>query len=107
MEKGPSIFAKYWTSERNEIYHFYAHADEFGYTQITEYSMAATEFAKSESKDIISFTAKDGRIFKYDTETNEFIILSHGGKIITYFPPENGIEYFYGQFSEYGGYWND
>ena len=34
MEKGPSIYAEYWTSEYNEIYYFYAHADEFGYVRI-------------------------------------------------------------------------
>ena len=36
MEKGPSEYSKYWTSDYNELYHFYAHADEFGYVLMTK-----------------------------------------------------------------------
>ena len=44
--------------------------------------------------------------YKYDTETNEFMIISRNGKIVTYYLPEDGIDYFYGQFDKYGDYWN-
>ena len=105
MEKGPSVYAEYWTSEYNEVYHFYAHGDEFGYVWIIDYSKSAVDFLNRNDDDIESFTAKDGRVFKYDSETNELLI-SRDGKIINYFPPEDGEEYFYSQFDKYGDYWN-
>ena len=45
MEIGPSTYAEYWTSPYEEVNHFYFHANEFGYTLITEYSKAVIEFA--------------------------------------------------------------
>lgn len=109
MEKGPSTFAEYWISPYEEVNHFYFHADEFGFTLITEYSQAAKDFANREGDNTISFTAneeKHGSIYKYDKDTNEFIIISRDGKIVTYFPPKDGIEYFYRQFDKWGEHWN-
>lgn len=109
MEKGPSTYAEYWTSPYNEVNHFYFHADEFGFTLITEFSQAAKDFANREGENIISFTANEEKhwsIYKYDKDTNEFIIISRDGKIVTYFPPEDGIEYFYRQFDKWGDHWN-
>lgn len=105
MEKGPSEYAKYWTSDYNELYHFYAHADEFGYVLIRDYSKAAVDFLNRDDEDIESFTAKDGRVYKYDPNTNELLI-SRDGKIVNYFPPINGEDYFYGQFDKVGDFWN-
>ena len=105
MEKGPSEFAEFWTSPYNELYHFYAHGDEFGFTLLTEYSESAIEFANSEDDGKMSFVSENGEIYMYNPGTNEFLILSRDGKIITYFPPENGIDYFYDQFEKFGDYW--
>ncbi len=109
MEKGPSEFAEYWTSEYEEVNHFYFHADEFGYQLITEYSKAAYNFANEKGSKILSFTAnakKYWSTYKYKMETNEFMIISRGGKIVTYFPPDKGIKYFYDQFNKWGDHWN-
>ena len=97
MEKGPSTFAQYWTSEYEEVNHFYFHADEFGYDLITDYSQAAYEFANSKGENILSFKANEKKLYstyKYNKDTNEFIIISRNGKIVTYFLPEDGIEYY-------------
>ena len=109
MEKGPSTYAEYWISPYEEVNHFYYHADEFGYTLITQYSKAARDFALKEGDSVISFKANEKKFYstyKYDTETNEFMIISRSGKIVTYYLPDNGIDYFYGQFDKYGDYWN-
>ena len=34
------------------------------------------------------------------------MIISRSGKIVTYFPPKNGIEYLYEQYEKWGDYWN-
>ena len=106
MEKGPSTYAEYWTSEYAEVNHFYAHEYDMGYTYITDYSQAAINFANSEDEGNISFTAENGSTYKYNEDTNEFLIVSKDGKIVTYFEPDRGIEYFYEQFDKYGDYWN-
>ncbi len=109
MEKGPSTYAEYWTSEYAEVNHFYAHGYDMGYTYITDYSQAAINFALKKGDNIISFTANEKKFhstYKYDVETNEFIIISRDGKIVTYYLPEDGIDYFYSQFDKYGDYWN-
>lgn len=106
MEKGPSTYAEYWTNEYAEVNHFYAHWYDMGYTYITDYSQAAINFANSEDEENISFTAENGSTYKYNEDTNEFLIVSKDGKIVTYFEPDRGIEYFYEQFDKYGDYWN-
>ena len=50
MEKGPSTYAEYWTSEYAEVNHFYAHGYDMGYTYITDYSQAAINFANSDDE---------------------------------------------------------
>lgn len=80
-----------------------------GYFYIIEYSKTAIAFALKKGECIISFTANEEKrhsTYKYDTETNEFIIISKDGKIVTYYEPTDGIDYFYRQFDEYGDYWN-
>lgn len=106
MEKGPSTYAEYWTNEYAEVNHFYAHGYDMEYTYITDYSQAAINFANSEDEENISFTAENGSTYKYNEDTNEFLIVSKDGKIVTYFEPDRGIEYFYEQFDKYGDYWN-
>ncbi len=106
MEKGPSTYAEYWIYEYAEVNHFYFHGYDMGYTHITKYSQAAISFANSKDENNISFTAKNGSIYKYNNDTNEFLIISKNGKIVTYFEPDRGVEYFYEQFDKCGDYWN-
>lgn len=39
-------------------------------------------------------------------ETRKALSLSRNGKIVTYFEPDSGVNYFYVQFDKYGDYWN-
>ena len=110
MEKGPSTFAEYWTSPYNEAEHYIRHGKQMGFeNNIQGYSKAARTFALKEGDSIISFTANENKLYstyKYDKETNEFMIISRSGKIVTYFPSRNGIEYFYEQYEKWGDHWN-
>jgi len=106
MEKGPSTFAKYWTNEYSEIYHFNEHGEEMGYeNDIEGYSKAAKNFANNNKQGIKSFRARNGSTYKYDPKTNEFGIISKDGKIVTYFEPDRGIDYFNDQFDLWGENW--
>ena len=110
MEKGPSIYAEYWTSEYNEGKHFGKHGERMGYENNDEgkeaYSKAAQEFANSNSETLQSFTTNDGTTYQYDPATNEFGVISMDGEIITYFEPDRGLDYFLEQYDRYGGTWN-
>ncbi len=108
MEKGPSEHAENWTSPYAEVNHFYSHAYDMGITSIVEYSSKAVDFLNRNGDSIISFKATSEKFYstyKYDTETDEFMIISKNGKIVTYYEPEGGIDYFYSRFDEYGDYW--
>lgn len=108
MEKAPSEYAKYWTSPYAEVNHFYFHAYDIGITRIVEYSSKAIDFLNRNGESVISFRTTSEKFYstyKYDTETNEFMIISRNGKIVTYYKPEDGIDYFYSKFDEYGNFW--
>ncbi len=105
MEKGPSEYAKYWTSTFNELAHFIRHGKQMGYNRISDYSKAAHEFAKSNNPNKLSFIGRDLSRYMYNQETNEFMIVNGDGLIVTYFPPSRGIDYFYEQFEKYGFFW--
>lgn len=113
MKKGPSQYAEYWTSEYNEGRHFGEHGKQMGYEDNFEgkggYSKEAQEFAEETGDDILSFIANESKnyaTYKYKESTNQFMIISREGKIVTYFPPRDGIDYFNNQFDKYGDHWN-
>ncbi len=99
MEKGPSEYAEYWTSEFSEVLH-YKHANEFGFKKITEYSKAAKAFANSKDSSNLAFKRNDGSICKYNPNTKEFIATSKSGRIITYF--RTSFKYFIKEFLKNG-----
>lgn len=110
MEKGPSAYAEYWTSPYAEVEHYKRHGKQMGFeNDIQRYSTAAKQFANVKDENVLVFTANEQKlysIYKYNQKTNEFMIISKDGKIVTYFPPKNGIEYFYEQYEKWGDHWN-
>ena len=109
MEKGPSTFAQYWTSEYRLIDHFERHGPLMGYSKDIEgfikYARDAIKFARSNERGIKSFKDFNGSIYKYSPKTNEFIIITKDGKIVTYFKPDNPHTFIYNKFDECGDYW--
>ena len=92
MEKGPSEYAEFWTSEFNEVSHIKRHSKHMKFKNPYDYSKAAKEFALNQDPNILSFKSMQGATYKYNPDTNEFIIISRYGKIVTYFPPDRGID---------------
>lgn len=73
-----------------------------------KYSKKAVEFLNAESDSIISFKANEKKLhstYKYNVATNEFMIISKHGKIVTYYTPSKELRYFYSRFKLYGDYW--
>lgn len=86
---------KFNTISDKDAEHFLKHAVELNIKTKEEYIKRAIEFANDINKiHYLSFTDNLGKTYKYNELTNEFIIVSSSGKILTYFAPKKGIDYF-------------
>lgn len=74
--------------------HYEKHKNEFGDITKNEYLEGANNLINQVSESVISKTEEDGDTLYFDTQTNEFSVLSTDGYIRTYFIPEDGIDYF-------------
>lgn len=74
--------------------HYEKHGAEFGDITQDEYLDLANELINAEGENILHKTEKeDGDFLYYDTETNEFLVLSTDGYIRTFFKPSAGLDY--------------
>lgn len=84
----------YFRSEKLFDSHYEKHGAEFGDITQDEYLDLANELINAEGKNILHKTEKeDGDFLYYDTETNEFLVLSTDGYIRTFFKPSAGLDY--------------
>ena len=84
----------YFRSEKLFDSHYEKHGAEFGDITQDEYLDLANELINAEGKNILHKTEKeDGDFLYYDTETNEFLVLSTNGYIRTFFKPSAGLDY--------------
>ena len=77
--------------------HFSNHGREMGLNSITDYENSAIKFANNISTVADSFVDEFGSTYKYNFDTKKFIIVDKTGKIITYFKPVRGDQYFLDQ----------
>lgn len=88
--------AEIYTFRSKELFdsHFEKHGAEFGNITQEEYLALANELINAKGDNILHKTEKeDGDFLYYDTETNEFLVLSTDGYIRTFFKPSAGIDY--------------
>lgn len=84
----------YFRSEKLFDSHYEKHGAEFGDITQDEYLDLANELINAEGENILHKTEKDdGDFLYYDTETNEFLVLSTDGYIRTFFKPSEGLDY--------------
>lgn len=84
----------YFRSEKLFDSHYEKHGAEFGDITQDEYLGLANELINAEGENILHKTEKeDGDFLYYDTETNEFLVLSTDGYIRTFFKPSAGLDY--------------
>ena len=82
--------------------HFNRHAAKLGFKTQRQYLNGARNLlSKRAGGSIQQFMSGDGWLFKYNSVTNEFVILSNKGTISTYFKPDNGIAYWNQQVKLY------
>ena len=84
----------YFRSEKLFDSHYEKHGAEFGDITQDEYLDLANELINAEGENILHKPEKeDGDFLYYDTETNEFLVLSTDGYIRTFFKPSAGLDY--------------
>ncbi|MBY0413057.1 MAG: hypothetical protein K2Q18_02775 [Bdellovibrionales bacterium] len=70
----------------NKKNHYDKHGKELGVKSEEEYEAKAKAFAQSDaSKHSVGFTEKNGDQVKWDTETDEMLVLNKYGNFVTYF----------------------
>lgn len=75
--------------------HFASHGAQMGINEMYVYAAKAVHFANTiNRKDCVSFVDACGSTYKYNKKTNEFVIVSKDGYIITYFNPKQGYNYY-------------
>lgn len=84
----------YFRSEKLFDSHYEKHGAEFGDITQDEYLDLANELINAEGENILHKTEKeDGDFLYYNTESNEFLVLSTDGYIRTFFKPSAGLDY--------------
>lgn len=75
--------------------HFDEHGKQMGFSTINEYGAHAVSFAnRIDRKNCVSFIDDKGSTYKYNKKTNEFVIVTKKGIVVTYFKPKDGYAYY-------------
>jgi pyocin large subunit-like protein len=78
------------------------HGKEFGNISKDEYSSLAIKLRDSiETETLEQFTTAAGNTFKYNKNTNEFLIHKSNGEITTFFRPTDSYKYWIRQREKY------
>lgn len=74
--------------------HYVKHGEEYGDISIESYVSLANELANMPvSDDVEKIVRSDGSTAIYRFSTNDFLVVTKGGSIRTFFKPKNGKEY--------------
>lgn len=75
--------------------HFNRHGAQMGCETKEAYAAHSVKFANSVDRvDCISFVARNGATYKYNTKTNTLAIVTKDGYVVTYFKPAAGYNYY-------------
>jgi pyocin large subunit-like protein len=78
-------------------HHWHKHRSDFEPPSITEleYEALADVFlTKPAEMSILECRRSDGRCCRFDTRTNEYGVLSHDKRIVTYFKPKPSVHHY-------------
>lgn len=75
--------------------HFNRHGSQMGCTTKESYAAHSVKFANNVDRaNCVSFVAKNGSTYKYNTKTNTLAIITKDGYVVTYFKPAAGYDYY-------------
>ncbi len=85
-----------FTSRKSLDYHYEKHKDEYPNISKKEYAEIAKNLLNSddESGKIQSYLRIRGYIVKYDNSTNDFLVGTPDGKVVSMFRPRQGKRYY-------------
>lgn len=75
--------------------HFNRHGTQMGCKTKESYAAHSVKFANNVDRtNCVSFVAKNGSTYKYNTKTNTLAIVTKDGYVVTYFKPAKGYDYY-------------
>ncbi|MBR2801557.1 MAG: hypothetical protein IKE21_03030 [Erysipelotrichaceae bacterium] len=81
--------------------HFAEHGAQIGSSTIKSYAAKAVSFANTvDRKNNVSFVDRNGSTYKYSKKTNEFVVVTKTGIVVTYFKPKGGYGYYLSEKKE-------
>ncbi len=100
--KGTSYYKANKFMEFSSQRHFDDHGKNTNSKTKEEYINKAKKVANSNNKNIESFIDNKGTTYRYNYATNEFVIVTKEGEIVTYFKPRSKEKYWEGVKGRYG-----
>ena len=84
--------------------HFNDHVKNMGFDSKESYKQHAIKFANTiDKKNCVSFIdSKTKATYKYSKVTNELVVVTKNGYVVTYFKPKDGYDYYKSQLSKHG-----
>lgn len=73
--------------------HAIKHKKEFGFDNAQEYLEAAKKFTKSTNPNTVTRSRVSGGYIKWNTKTDEFVVISAEGKIVTYYKQSCDVDH--------------
>jgi pyocin large subunit-like protein len=90
-------------SELTRDMHFEKHGKQYDAKTVDEYEKIAKDFRdKPLDGDTHEFISQGGLRFKYNEESNDFMIYKPSGEFVTFYKPEKGMIYWEDQVNKYG-----
>lgn len=84
--------------------HFKEHGKETSSDTLESYIAHAVKFANTiDKKNCVSFIDNNDTTYKYNVKTNEMVLVTKDGFVITYFKPKDGYVYYLDQKKKSGG----
>ncbi|WP_276885221.1 hypothetical protein [Allobaculum stercoricanis] len=81
--------------------HYKNHGTQVKSDTINSYIAHAIKFANTiDRKNCVSFIDRNGSTYKYNKKTDELVIVTKKGYVVTYFKPSNGYKYYRKQKNE-------
>lgn len=75
--------------------HFNRHGAQMGCETKESYAAHSVKFANNVDRvECVSFVARNGATYKYNTKTNTLAIVTKDGYVVTYFKPAAGYNYY-------------
>ena len=96
-------WGRLWISEFSLLNHYRDHRSNTGARSPDHYRRMARNLARSNERGIHQFVRLENlSTYRYNSRTNQLVIVSSNGRLVTYYHPRTGRQYWEGLRRRYG-----